>query len=54
MAQHLYGIKQYYLQNYLPQTPLDPHFKGESFSSEELQSFQEIASLFVEDCKIRE
>ncbi|MDR2415955.1 MAG: anaerobic ribonucleoside-triphosphate reductase activating protein [Candidatus Peribacteria bacterium] len=53
MAQQLYGIKQYYLQNYLKQTPLDPYFKGESFLSEELQSFQEIASLFVEDCKIR-
>ncbi|MDR0651323.1 MAG: anaerobic ribonucleoside-triphosphate reductase activating protein [Candidatus Peribacteria bacterium] len=53
MAKQLYGIKQYYLQNYLKQTPLDPHFKGESFFPEELQSFQEIASLFVEDCKIR-
>jgi pyruvate formate lyase activating enzyme len=53
MAQQLYGIQQYYLQNYLKQTPLDPHFNGESFSPDELQSFQEIASLFVEDCKIR-
>ena len=53
MATYLFGIKNYYLQNYMKTTTLDPHFAGEPFTPEELEQFKNIADLFVETCSIR-
>jgi hypothetical protein len=53
MASYLFGVKQYYLQNFMKTTTLDAHFTGESFSTEELEGFKGIAELFVEECQIR-
>ncbi|MDR2541661.1 MAG: anaerobic ribonucleoside-triphosphate reductase activating protein [Candidatus Peribacteria bacterium] len=53
IASYLFGIKHYYLQNYMKTTTLDPHFAGEAFSPEDLEQFQGIAELFVEECKVR-
>ncbi|MFA5748265.1 MAG: anaerobic ribonucleoside-triphosphate reductase activating protein [Candidatus Absconditabacterales bacterium] len=53
MAQYIRGAKNYYLQNYVGGNTLDPDFGGQSFSDEELNEFQKIASKYVQNVGIR-
>lgn len=47
------GAWHYYLQNYRSGNTLDPDFKGESFSEQELECFRQIAEKNVMKCGIR-
>lgn len=53
MAQDIAGAKKYFLQNYRPNHTLDPNFSGASFSSSDLVKLRDIASTYVENCRIR-
>lgn len=53
MAKYIKWAKNYYLQNFVGWNTLDPNFKWESFSDDELAEMQNAAEEFVEVCKIR-
>lgn len=53
MVKYLYGVKNYYLQNYVQWKTLDPNFSWSSFTQNELHEFQQIASKYVKNCQIR-
>jgi pyruvate formate lyase activating enzyme len=53
MAQYIRWAKNYYLQNYVGGNTLDPDFGWQSFSDEELNEFQKIASKYVQNVGIR-
>lgn len=46
------GAKKYTLQNYRSGHTLDPDFRGESFSTEELVQFKRLAENHVKQCSI--
>lgn len=54
MAKMIKGAKIYYLQNYREEKPLaGDNFKGQPFSSRELETLRNIASQFVKNTLIR-
>jgi len=53
MAKYLTDIPNYYLQNFVPGTTLDPKFKGKSFTLEELSEMKELAEEYVGKCGVR-
>ena len=53
MAKTIQWAKRYFLQNYRSEHTLDPNFRGESFTTGELEELKEIAEKYVEKCEIR-
>ncbi len=53
IAQHLQGIPNYYLQNYRPWNTLNPDFKGQWWSKEELEDFARIAQKYIPHVQVR-
>ncbi len=49
----IFRARKYMLQNYRGTHTLDPSFKGEGFSMQELLNFKGIAENYVEKCLIR-
>jgi pyruvate formate lyase activating enzyme len=53
MAKYIKWAKNYYLQNFVWGNTLDPNFKWNSFSDDELEEMKKVAEEFVKVCKIR-
>jgi len=53
MAEYLQWIPNYYLQNFMPGTTLDPGFTGKSFEEEEMEEMRDVVEEFVGKCGLR-
>ncbi len=53
IAESIQWAKRYFLQNYMKTETLDPNFKWQSFTIQELENLKEICQKYIPNCAIR-